>query len=135
MQANVDGGMRRVGHIGALVEAHRGIPFTQQEGRQAARLELLPQAQREREGHVLFRQLVAERGAAFVASVAGVDHHEILNRAWTGRRRRRSRRDRRSWTDGRRPGCGLGGGSLRVRRGLRRRRDRDGAALVAETGE
>ena len=49
---------------------------------EAARLQLLPQALRESQRDVFFRQLVAERRAAFVAPVAGVHHHKILHRTW-----------------------------------------------------
>src|ERR1700676_5681443 len=91
----------------------------------------LPQALYEKGGGLLFRQLDAEGRAAFVASVAWIHNHEILRRYCNGRRpryrcSRTARRRRDGWWDG-------GNGSMRSR--LRRGRNRNGAAVVAEAGE
>ena len=111
MQTEVDGRTRLVGHIGPLIQAHGGVSLAQHERREAARLQLLPQALRESQRDVLLRQLVAKGSAAFVAPVAGVHDYKILHRARNRRRRRRSGWDLRSWTA---PGTGAGDGAAGV---------------------
>jgi hypothetical protein len=81
MQTDIDSRMGCVSHVGALVQTHGGVSLSQHKRRQAAGLKLLAEAQRESEGDVFFRQLVAEGCAAFIASMAGVYNHEILHRS------------------------------------------------------
>jgi len=102
--------------------------------RQAAGLKLLAQAQRESQRDVLFRQLVAEGCATFIAAMAGVHNHEILHGSRSNRRSR-SGRDLWSGTACRSRNCRLGGRGRHMRCGLRRWGNRDGATVVAEAGE
>ena len=80
MQANVNRRMSRIGHTRALVQAEGCISLAQQQRGEAVSLQFLPQAQAECQGHILLRQLIAERRAALVSAVARIHHHEILHR-------------------------------------------------------
>ncbi len=76
VETDVDGGMGGVGGVGALVESERAVGIAQEEDGEAAEFEFMTKEAGEAEGDVFFGQGVSEGGAAFVASMGGIDDGE-----------------------------------------------------------
>src|SRR5207245_3595344 len=72
MHADVDCGMRNVHQVRALVKAEGGVTIAQHQSRQAPSLEFLAQAASQRQGDVLFGQLIGECSPTLTASMAGI---------------------------------------------------------------
>src|ERR1700683_2579474 len=95
MQCDIDGGVRGVGEKGALLEREVGIGIAQNERRDSAILQFLPQAPGECYGHVFLGERGAERLAAVIAAVARVYDREVTagggggGAPWPGRGRPR----------------------------------------------
>jgi len=70
----------RIGKKGALVERKVCVGVAQNQRWNAATLEFLAQTTGKSDGEILFRESVAERLAAVVAAVAGIDNREVAAR-------------------------------------------------------
>ena len=80
MQGHVHGRVGRVGEKCALVERKVCVGVAQNQRRDAAIFEFLAQTAGKSDGEILFRERVAERLAAVVAAVAGIDNREVTAR-------------------------------------------------------
>ena len=95
MNAQVDCRSRGIRLAGPLIGSQIIVAIPQKQRCDPAILKLLFKLPREGEGHIFFRKLIAESCAAVIASVARVDHCEVLSLR-IPRRRRAGRRNARA---------------------------------------